>query len=151
MLVHDSFFGNLGGYSVSNFGRIRNRWGRILKPQRRPHGYYQICLSYLRYNQWFYVHRLVAFAHIGSPNSLLDEVNHKDKNRGNNRADNLEWVSSSENKRHAYSYGSHSRRRFTQTQKQEVIQLRRRGRTLQEIADRFVCSKQSVWRHCREV
>ena len=44
----------------------------------------------------FYVHRLVAMAFIPNPNNL-PEVNHKDFNPVNNRADNLEWMTSYDN------------------------------------------------------
>jgi len=40
----------------------------------------------------FSVHRLVASAFIENPNNL-PEINHKDENTLNNRADNLEWCS----------------------------------------------------------
>lgn len=53
-----------------------------------------------------YVHRLVAEAHIPNPNNL-PEVNHKDGNRQNSHFNNLEWVSSLENKLHAIQTGLH--------------------------------------------
>lgn len=46
------------------------------------------------------VHRLVALAFIDNPN-LLKEVNHKDGDRINNCASNLEWVSRSDNALHS--------------------------------------------------
>ena len=49
----------------------------------------------------FSVHRIVANAFIPNPNGYT-EVNHKDYNRSNNCVDNLEWVSSSQNKYHAF-------------------------------------------------
>ena len=47
------------------------------------------------------VHRMVAFAFLGPPPSDHQTlVNHKDLNKGNNAAHNLEWVSPSENQAH---------------------------------------------------
>jgi hypothetical protein len=51
-------------------------------------------------------HRLVALTHVHNPDSLLlKEVNHKDGNKHNNRADNLEWCDRSGNMKHAYETG----------------------------------------------
>ena len=46
------------------------------------------------------VHRLVAYVFLSNPNGK-PQVNHKDGNTRNNRADNLEWVSGSDNQLHS--------------------------------------------------
>lgn len=51
-----------------------------------------------------YVHRMVAEAFIPNPNNYTD-VNHKDGNKQNNFVDNLEWVSHSQNIKHAENKG----------------------------------------------
>ena len=48
------------------------------------------------------IHRLVAQAFL--PNEK-EQVNHKDGNKLNNHVDNLQWVTQSENMKHAYDTG----------------------------------------------
>lgn len=47
------------------------------------------------------VHRLIAEAFIGPPPTSQHQVNHKNGVKSDNRAANLEWVTCSENARHA--------------------------------------------------
>ena len=48
-----------------------------------------------------YIHRIVAECFIPNPNNKPC-INHKDGNRSNNNVSNLEWVTYSENHKHAY-------------------------------------------------
>jgi len=50
------------------------------------------------------IHRLVAIAFVPNPN-MQPVVNHKDGDKGNNRADNLEWCSAAQNCHHAEATG----------------------------------------------
>ena len=81
-----------GLYAVTSCGRV---WGhkskKFLKQHNNGHGYYwaQITDGHRHYKR-LYVHRCVAMAYIPNPNNL-PEVNHKDRDRGNNCLNNLEW------------------------------------------------------------
>lgn len=68
-------------------------------------------VEYLQVSLWknnmgksYYVHRLVAEAHIPNPLNL-QEVNHLDGNRQHNCVSNLEWVTRTENANHAIATG----------------------------------------------
>ena len=106
-----------GYYQVSNLGRVRNikkrrgtRVGSILDA-RTNHGGYVIVG--LRGESGEYkdhrVHVLVAQAFIG-PKPVGLDVNHIDGNKENNKVSNLEYVTRSENLRHALLNGLTPRR-----------------------------------------
>lgn len=87
-----------GLYQVSNLGRIWSvRKQRTLSPAMTPNGYMRINLyapNHKRKTES--VHRLVALTFIDNPEAK-PQVNHKNQNKTDNRAENLEWVSAKEN------------------------------------------------------
>ena len=91
---------------VSDLGRVRSnlRDGRILKTQKDKKGYHRLRMTINRRRYSFKVHRLVAQAFVPNPNNN-PQVNHKDGNKSNNSASNLEWVSNKENVHHAIENG----------------------------------------------
>jgi hypothetical protein len=89
-------------YEVSNLAQIRNKkTKRILKKYINNDGYEQIGLWEQKEQKNHQVHRLVALAFIPNPNNF-PQVNHKDKNRANNKVENLEWVTQSVNLKHSH-------------------------------------------------
>jgi len=82
-------------YWVSNLGRVKNKHGRILKPEIR-NGYYSVDLMSNKKRYKCRIHRLVAETFISNPENL-PMVNHKDENRLNNRVENLEWCDNTYN------------------------------------------------------
>lgn len=88
--------GYLGKYEVSNLGKVRalnykNRgYPRELKFEMSDKGYYAVDLSKNGKRKKYRVARLVASAFVANVYGL-PEVNHKDEDKTNNRADNLEW------------------------------------------------------------
>ncbi len=96
-------------YQISNFGRIKTfkRQGtneRILNQEEDRCGYLYVRLL----KEYKYImksmHRLVAIHFIDNIHNKI-EVNHIDGNKKNNNALNLEWVTHSENIKHAYMIG----------------------------------------------
>lgn len=97
-----------GYYQVSNLGRVKslprgNKKERILKPQYRKQNIntyrYFVALSKNNIRNQQSVHRLVAFAFPEICGEYFPgaEVNHKDENPLNNKAENLEWVNHTDN------------------------------------------------------
>jgi hypothetical protein len=96
-----------GKYWVSNLGRVKSKF-KILKPLRAyGKDYLAVGLSCWgnkingRSAVFRRIHRIVAEAFIPKVVNKK-EVNHIDGIKQNNRVDNLEWVTSSENRIHAY-------------------------------------------------
>ena len=116
-------------YEVSNLGDIRRTYestgpldrgyvGKQLKP-RTNNSYIRVSLGN---GKSYAVHRLVAEAFLPNPEGKKT-VNHKDGNKSNNRLDNLEWNTHSENVLHAHDTGlnncngeSHHNSKFTEEQ-----------------------------------
>lgn len=92
-----------GLYQVSNEGRIR-RNGQTRKLHKDYRGYLTVSLSKHSKMKYYKVHRLVALAFIPNPEGKRT-VNHKDGNKENNRLENLEWATHSENIIHANKMG----------------------------------------------
>jgi hypothetical protein len=95
------------GYQVSSLGRIRSLGvkARVLKQFPNKNWPY-LYVRFTPYNKTFRSHRLVAKAFIPNPYNL-PEVNHLNGDKQDNRVDNLQWVSSSDNSLHSYRTGLH--------------------------------------------
>lgn len=88
-------------YEVSNQGRVRNRFGMILKEMDNGKGYKSVVLTG---QKRVYVHRLVADNFLNNDKNYR-EVNHKDGIKDNNDVSNLEWCSRKHNNIHAFKVG----------------------------------------------
>ena len=91
---------NLDGkcWQVSSHGRCCSTRGIISYGSLKSNGYSAVGISKTN----LLVHRLVAFAFLGPPpHKMAWEVHHRDGDRANNRVENLEYVTRSQNMRHA--------------------------------------------------
>ena len=86
-------------------GQARRHQGRILKARTQNWGYMLVGLSKSSKHYWRYVHRLVAMTFLGKPPTAQHEINHKNGEKEDNRASNLEWCTRGENKEHAARLG----------------------------------------------
>jgi hypothetical protein len=110
-----------GLYEISSFGRVRsldrvieqrNRFkivkhvyrGRLIIPRIPQNRYPYVHLSKAGKRLSITIHRLVANAFLKKKKGR-NEVNHIDGNKTNNNVENLEWVTSSENKMHCFLNG----------------------------------------------
>lgn len=107
-------------FMISSEGRLSNcHTGKILSQNKSKRGYFEHSTKIGGRNGksvLLRIHRLVAEAFLEPPSQeLLDiasstvyglvPVNHKDGNKTNNKPENLEWCTQSENVQHSYDIG----------------------------------------------
>lgn len=104
--------GKITNYMVRDDGKVYDALtGLFLKEYMNNSGYIMYSLSIIDENGKKYTvrassHRMVAETFIPNPDHK-PFVNHKDGVKTNNEASNLEWVTPSENNKHAYATGLH--------------------------------------------
>jgi HNH endonuclease/NUMOD4 motif-containing protein len=96
-----------GLYAISDMGYVlsyycyRTNQGGMLKSKRHPEGYRSVNLYNNDGMKTKLVHHLVAHAFHG-PRPEGYVINHKNGNKADNRATNIEYTTQSENVRHAH-------------------------------------------------
>lgn len=166
--IWKDIIGYEGLYQVSNLGRVKsveriikyNGTGKggstrlypsvILRQCLNTVGYYQVSLSINNNRKRFMVHRLVAQAFC---NAVIDKyyVNHIDGNYLNNVVDNLEWVSSIENARHAIVMGLHEIygedshfSKFTNSQADIIRRIKEKGISTKDLSNLLGVNKSCI-------
>ena len=164
-----------GLYQISNMTRIKSLrrtslWGiqkitlpeRILKTGTNEHGYLVAYLNTDGRKKNFLVHRLLADAFLPK---VIDKnfLNHKNGNKLDNRLENLEWCTISENAIHAYKTGlklpirgeRHKLAKLSDKKVLEMRKLRELGATQVELSKMYNVSRRAVrnvlsylsWKH----
>lgn len=90
-------------YYVTDKGEIYNSVTNIYKAIQTNYknGYQSVILYDNNRYKRLYIHRLVALAYLDNPLNK-EEVNHINGNKSDNRIENLEWVTKSENNLHSW-------------------------------------------------
>lgn len=119
-------------YQVSNKGRVKalKKWDvnkrdysnkeHLLNPTDNGNGYLIVGLKKRATRKNYYVHRLVAEAFIKNPNNY-PVVNHIDRDKRNNNAENLEWCTQQENVLHSVEFMRKPRRVVTSNTGEKYI------------------------------
>lgn len=123
-----------GYFEVSNLGNFRSKDrvikyksngirlypGKFLKTETIVEGYQRIVLMKEAIKKRYMCHRLVAQEFVPNPDNK-PYVNHINGNKADNRAENLEWVTQSENELHSHSVLGNTMRGKTYPKKVEAI------------------------------
>lgn len=133
-------------YRINEAGEVdffvRWRWRRLKAVTYSPNGYTKHSLRVRDKTLQRGTHRLVAEAFLPNPNNC-SQVNHKDCNPANNHVSNLEWVTPSQNIRHAVFHGrirtgeKSPRAKMTDNQVDEIVELSKSGLNDRVIAKQF--------------
>lgn len=135
-------------YEINTDGTVRNKsTGKAIKWINNGKGYFTVKL----YNRetpkgrFCLIHRLVLSTHdADTPKDKLD-VNHIDGNKSNNHISNLEWVTKSENTRHAHLTGLFSNKLTIDQVKQIKYDLKTES-DYPTIAQKYGVGRATIWK-----
>jgi len=141
-----------GLYKVSNLGKIKSIKNNKEIGFKGKDNYIKVSLYNSGSLLSTHVHHLVARLFVPNPDNKPC-VNHKDFNRQNNIADNLEWVTPNENTQYSKNNlflkkglkgESHPRSKFTDVQFLEMNNLRKNGMKYSEIAKIYNAKQNTI-------
>ncbi len=137
-------------YSVTADGKVfsnnyhRENISKQLRSWVTYNGYEQVHLRRYGKRKAFSVHRLVAQTYLPNPKNL-PFVNHKNGIKTDNRQENLEWCTASDNSKHNFKIGLQKPRYGKDNHSSKITQIQ-----AQEIRTKYVPRKYSQARLAKE-
>lgn len=150
-------------YEINNLGEVRSlKTGRMKKIQTNTRGYATVSLWEKKNYKTVTIHRMLGLLFLPNPDNK-EQINHINGIRNDNSLSNLEWVTQSENVRHAYDTGLTKHligedmynARFTEEQVLDILSRAESGERICDIAKIYNCSHQTIsgikngynWKH----
>lgn len=128
-------------YECNEFGQIRKVGKQELKnTYADKQGYERVGVYFNGKDHSIRVHNLIMNAFYGEKPFDKAEINHIDGNKMNNRLDNLEWCTKSENMQHALKNDlypkseNHHSAKYKESDVLEIYKLYKNGNSISEIA-----------------
>lgn len=147
-------------YEVSDLGKVKTtstrrgtRTQRVLLGTKTALGYVAIKLSRNGVTKAYPLHRIVLSAFVPQPNKDRNEVNHKNGIKTDNRLENLEWVTRSENMTHAFATDlavpkrgeQHANRKLSEVDVLDIRRLLDDGVSQKALCQQFNVSKFAIY------
>jgi len=128
------------GWKVSNEGRFITSYNEIAKQPIRHNGYKCVNVRGRTHNS----HRLVALMFCEKKDGC-ETVDHVDGDKLNNNAENLEWVSQSENNKRAFKNNQYKNKpKLLIKEVLKIVELRERNMSISEISKIMGCDTTTV-------